>query len=142
MQRPFHALTVSGMTAHQVFELLGGTGIFFQRQLGLRTASALWGLLCAAWIQAVRRDRPGILSVLAGSSAAVVALHYNLWQWSFRGPLPLLTEAEGFPAHTRAAVAGYVERPSAFRAASRARSKRAATGPSSNSPGGVLGDRG
>lgn len=100
VRRPLHALTCLGLTGHQVFELLGGAGIFFQRYVGMGGALGLWAYGVAAWLRVAARgsrrwDAP--LAFAAGSSVATVVLHFDLWPWSLHGPLPLLDEAEGFP---------------------------------------------
>lgn len=97
MRRPFTRLAAAGAIAHHGYELACGTGLVFQPWLGLGGAAAVWGAVFPAWLLAAGRgprwDRP--LAFASGMSLGASAMHYTLWPWERRGPLPYLVEAEG-----------------------------------------------
>lgn len=103
VRRPLHVLAAAGAAAHHGFELGAGVGLVFQPWLGLAGSGLLWGVWIPGWAWAAARgDRrfDPALAFAAGVSLGAVAIHYVLWPWERRGPLPYLTAAEGLPARS------------------------------------------
>ena len=92
--RPFTALSVLGVAAHNIFELAAGVGLVFQPQLGLRGSSAFWALALPGQLGVMNRWDPA-RAFLLGSNLAGVAVHFVLWPVDWRRVPPLLTDAEG-----------------------------------------------
>jgi hypothetical protein len=94
VKRPFTALSVLGVAAHNIFELGAGVGLVLQPQLGLRGAGAFWAITLPAMLAAMNRwERPR--AFLLGSNLAGVAVHFALWPVDWRKVPPSLTDAEG-----------------------------------------------
>lgn len=98
MRRPLHLIAALSTAAHHVFELGAGVGLVFQPYLGLSGALSFWGTGLPGWALLAARGSSRadpVLAVAAGTGMAGAAIHFSLWPWRLRGPLPWLTGAEG-----------------------------------------------
>lgn len=102
------ALPGFATSAHQLFELLAGSGVIGQARVGLPAAAGASALLDAAWIAAAMDRERWDRTLAAGAGMAVVApvLHYTLFPSTLRRGLPTLLEAEGLDGPALAAYNG------------------------------------
>jgi hypothetical protein len=100
-------LAALGTFAHHAFEVRSGVGLVFEPFLGRRGAIALWSLILPGYVAGgVTGRTPQLTALSNGMSLSGALVHYVLWPWELRGPLPTLTEAEGMtgdelPAYNR-----------------------------------------
>ena len=99
MARSGHVLAGSLTTTHQVLELVLGTGIIGQAQVGFTGALAASTAMDAGWLYAATRKEPPERILAFGSGVAIMTpvLHFTLFPWQVRRAVPVLTQAEGLP---------------------------------------------
>jgi hypothetical protein len=102
LRRPWTVMAAAFTAVHHGFELSSGIGLVLQPELGLGTASALWGTQIPLWINVAARGNGRwnkLLAVWSGAALGGVLVHFLLWPWRpNRVGIPVLVEAEGLSA--------------------------------------------